>query len=99
MLDDDGTELEVTLYNVMYVPGLQRRLFSITTFADNGHYAVIRKHGESLHFGEAETKVTLPLEREFTMASNSKAIKLEAKKPKLLPETEVQNAENKRIKF
>ena len=83
----------------MYVPGLQWRLFFIAQFADHSHYAVIRKHGVSLHFDKAETKVTLPLERRFTMASNSKAIKLEAKKPKLLPETGLQINENKRIKF
>ena len=61
-MDDDSKEMVAILTDVIYVPGLSRHLFSITRFADHGHYAVIRKHGVSLHFGEADTKITLPLE-------------------------------------
>jgi len=43
MLDDDGNTLEVKLYDVMYVPGVSRRLFSITHFVHHGHHATFTK--------------------------------------------------------
>jgi hypothetical protein len=36
----------------MYVPGLSRRLFSITRFARHGHYNMTCHGGTSLYFGE-----------------------------------------------
>ena len=41
MLDDNGNEFNAVLLDCMYVPGLSRRLFSITKFASYGHSAVI----------------------------------------------------------
>jgi translation initiation factor IF-1 len=42
MLDDNGDRLEVTLTDVMYVPGLSRRLFSVAKFARHGFHAMIK---------------------------------------------------------
>jgi hypothetical protein len=41
MTDNNGEPLNAVLHDVMYVPGLSRRLFSITRFARHGHYATI----------------------------------------------------------
>jgi hypothetical protein len=45
----------------MYVPGLNKRLLSLTKFADHGHYSTITKGAVTLYFGEEENPVTLPL--------------------------------------
>jgi len=50
MIDDDGNPIEVKLHDVMYIPGLNRRLFSITCFARHGHHAVFRNAATTLHF-------------------------------------------------
>jgi hypothetical protein len=36
MTDDNGRTLTAELHGCMYIPGLSRRLFSITKFASNG---------------------------------------------------------------
>jgi hypothetical protein len=59
MLDDKGNLLEAKLHNVMYVPGLSRRLFSVTRFARHGHYAVFKNGTTSLHFAPSWATVTL----------------------------------------
>ena len=41
ILDDNRDQLEVTLTDVMYVPGLSRRLFSVSKFARHGFHAMI----------------------------------------------------------
>jgi hypothetical protein len=43
MLDDDGNPLEVKLQDVIYVPGLSRRLISVTHFVHHGHHATFTK--------------------------------------------------------
>jgi hypothetical protein len=60
MLDDNGNQLDAVLYDVMYVPGLSRRLFSITRFAKHGHFATIKKNCTTLYFGATHIPVTLP---------------------------------------
>jgi hypothetical protein len=35
MLDDNGARIEITLMDVMYVPGLSRRLFSVAKECNN----------------------------------------------------------------
>lgn len=50
MLDDTGKQFEVTLTNVMYVPGLSQRLFSVTKFARHGFHAMIKKNATILYF-------------------------------------------------
>ena len=50
MLDDNGDQLEVTLTDVMYVPGLSRRLFSVSKFARHGFHAMICKNATTLYF-------------------------------------------------
>jgi hypothetical protein len=59
MLDDNGDEFTATLKDVMYVPGLSRRLFSITKFARHGHVAVIKDNGIILYFEPHTAAVTL----------------------------------------
>jgi transposase InsO family protein len=59
MTDDNGDVLNAVLHDVMYVPGLSRRLFSITRFARHGHFATIRSGSTTLYFGEQQSPVTL----------------------------------------
>ncbi len=59
MLDDKGTQLEAKLHEVIYVPGLSRRLFSITHFAHHGNYAVFKNGMTSLQFAPSWATVTL----------------------------------------
>jgi len=50
MLDDNGDRLDATLTNVMYVPGLSRRLFSVSKFARHGFHAMIKRNATTLYF-------------------------------------------------
>jgi len=61
MLDDNGERLEVMLTDVMYVPGLSRRLFSVAKFARHGFHAMIRRNATTLFFtaNGRESPVTL----------------------------------------
>jgi len=59
MTDDNNLPLKVTLTDVMYVPGLSRRLFSITKFAKHGHYAVLKGTATTLNFAPTNAPVTL----------------------------------------
>jgi len=62
MYDDNGNVLDAVLHDVMYVPGLSRRLFSITRFARHGHYATIRSGSTTLYFPllDLPVMVTMP---------------------------------------
>lgn len=59
MLNDNGECLDATLTDVMYIPGLSKRLFSITKFAAFGHYAMVRGNATTLYFGPKYSPVTL----------------------------------------
>jgi hypothetical protein len=61
MLDDNGTNLEGTLTDVMYIPGLSRCLFSVSKFACHGFHAMIKKNATTLYFRShgIESPVTL----------------------------------------
>jgi transposase InsO family protein len=61
MLDDNGDRLEVTLTDIMYVPGLSRRLFSVAKFARHGFHAMIKRNATTLYFNAngKESPVTL----------------------------------------
>jgi hypothetical protein len=61
MLDDNGERLDVTLMDVMYVPGLSRRLFSVSKFARHGFHAMIKWNATTLYFHSngKESPVTL----------------------------------------
>jgi translation initiation factor IF-1 len=61
MLDDNGNQLEVTLTDVLYVPGLSRWLFSVTKFAQHGFHAMIKRNATTLFFSSQgkECPVTL----------------------------------------
>jgi hypothetical protein len=70
MIDDDGKPLIATLQQVMYVPGLSRRLFSLTRFTEQGHTVFMRRNAICLRFGEAQSPVTLVVHSDMTLASN-----------------------------
>jgi len=74
MLDDNGNTLNAVLHDVMYVPGLSRRLFSITRFARHGHYATIRSGSTTLYFGAQQSPVTLTNDGTHTMAADATVI-------------------------
>jgi translation initiation factor IF-1 len=61
MLDDNGDRLDVTLTDVMYVPGLSQRLFSVSKFAHHGFHAMIKRNATTLYFSAngKESPVTL----------------------------------------
>jgi len=61
MLDNNGDQLEVTLTDVMYVPGLSQRLFSVSKFARHGFHAMIKRNATTLYFygNGKESPVTL----------------------------------------
>jgi hypothetical protein len=59
MLDDDGNLLKVKLQDVMYVPGLSRRLFSITRFVRHGHHATFTKGTTTLKFAPSWVTIFL----------------------------------------
>ena len=61
MIDDDGKPLVAMLHQVMYVPGLSRRLFSLTRFTEQGHPVSMRKN---------EICLTLVVHSDMTLASN-----------------------------
>jgi hypothetical protein len=75
MLDDWGDPLIAELHGCMYVPGLSRRLFSITHFASNGHRATITKDNVTLYFGPHACLVTIPLRHGINIASNVRIVR------------------------
>jgi hypothetical protein len=74
MTDDNGEPLNAVLHDVMYVPGLSRRLFSITRFARHGHYATIRRGSTTLYLGEQQSPVTLTNDGSRAMAADATVI-------------------------
>jgi len=76
MIDDDGNPIEAKLHDVMYIPGLNRRLFSITRFARHGHYAVFCNAATTLHFAPSWARVSLTtLHRDQAFVANSTVTK------------------------
>jgi hypothetical protein len=76
MIDDDGIPMEAILHNVMYVPGLSRRLFSITTFAEHGHKAIVVKNSIQFLFNAVNntiSSVTVPFTAGCTLATHVKS--------------------------
>ncbi len=59
------------LHGVIYVPGLKRRLFSVTAFASRGHYAIVKKIKIQLMFGQEERPLTLMLKNGMPVANNA----------------------------
>jgi hypothetical protein len=56
----------------MYIPGLSRRLFPVTKFAQHGHHAIIQKHGTTLIFGPTKSPVTIAYcSRQHAMAGET----------------------------
>jgi len=74
MTDDNGNALNAVLHDIMYVPGLNRRLFSITRFARHGHYATIRSGSTTLYFGEQQLPVTLTNDGSRPMAADATVV-------------------------
>ena len=54
MTDDDGLQLYAQLHDVIYIPGLQHWLFSVTAFANHGHYTILHQNQIHLIFGIKE---------------------------------------------
>ncbi len=75
MLDDHGDPLVAELHGCMYVPGLSRRLFSITRFATNGHRASITKDNVTLYFGPQACPVTIPRCNGLNIANNAHIVR------------------------
>jgi hypothetical protein len=71
MIADDGLTLKAFLHGVIYVPGLKRRLFSVTAFASRGHYAIVRKNEIQLMFGNEGRPLTLMLKNGMPVANNA----------------------------
>lgn len=72
MLHDNGNPFEALLQDVMYVPGLSRRIFSIMQFAKHGHFATIKNNYIMLYFGSNHIPVTLPTHDGNPMAADFK---------------------------
>jgi transposase InsO family protein len=79
MTDDNGDALNAVLHDIMYVPGLSRRLFSITRFARHGHFATIRSGSTTLYFGEQQSPVTLSSNGSRPMAADVTVVSTETK--------------------
>jgi hypothetical protein len=59
MLDDISEWLDATLTDVMYIPGLSRRIFSMMQFAAVGHYTATFCNATTIYFGLMQSPVTL----------------------------------------
>ena len=92
MIADDGHPLKAYLHGVIYVPGLKRRLFSVTAFASRGHYAIVRKNEIQLMFGQEERPLTLMLRNGMPVANNATV-----KQFTTVPEDLKQQSQKKRI--
>jgi hypothetical protein len=84
MTDDNGDTLEAVLHDIMYLPGLSRRLFSITWFATHGHFAAIQNGSTTLYFGRQQSPVTLTYEGGRAMAADITVVSSEVQ-PHLIP--------------
>jgi hypothetical protein len=83
--DEDGKRLNANLTEVMYVPGLSRRLFSVTQFTQHGHQAIVQQHGTTLLFGPGQIQVTIPCKRgSKSSASNCLSSHLMIQAPMIL---------------
>ncbi len=92
MIADDCQLLKAYLDGVIYVPGLKRRLFSVTVFASRGHYAIVRKNEIQLMFGQEERPLTLMLKNGMPVANNATV-----KNFTTVPEDMKQQSQKKRI--
>ena len=72
MLDDEGNRVKTVLENVMYVPGLTQRLFSITNFVNNGNRATFERNALKLYFGDRTVPVTIQMENGRVLAMPAK---------------------------
>jgi hypothetical protein len=82
MIDDNV--LEAILHGIMYVPGLSRRLFSITRFAKHGHFATICNGSTTLYFGHQKSPITLTNVSIQLMAAVNTVVST-AEQPHLIP--------------
>jgi len=75
MIDDNGIPLDAFLVDTLYVPGLNRRLFSITKFASLGHAASIQRNSIRLLFGEQSAPVTITHNNFRPLASDATTVR------------------------
>jgi hypothetical protein len=105
ILDDHGQPLVAELQGCMCVPGLSRRLFSITKFASNGHRATITKDNVTLFFGQNACPVTIPLRNGINIASNVWIVhrplhpRNNMNEPRLIPDRPIIQRGEKHIKY
>jgi hypothetical protein len=84
--------LKAHLHGVIYVLGLKRCLFSVTSFASRGQYAIVRKNEIQLMFGQEERPLTLMLKNGMHVTNNATV-----KKFTTVPEDVKQQSQKKRI--
>ena len=72
IMDDNGLPLKTVLTGTLYVPGLCCWLFSVTTFAQHGHSAMIHHNVICFFFSASEYPVTIPLAHGMPLASDAK---------------------------
>jgi hypothetical protein len=53
------------------VPGLKKRIFSVSAFVSRGHYAIVRKNEIQLMFEQEERPLTLMLKNGLPVANNA----------------------------
>ena len=75
MIDDNGNPLDAFLVDTLYVPGLNRRLFSITKFASLGHAASIQRNSIKLLFGSEAAPITITHNNFRPLASDATAVR------------------------
>jgi hypothetical protein len=92
MLDDHGCPLQAILYGVMYVPGLNCRLFSVTKFADHGHYAIICHNAVTLYFGVSENLITVPITNGLNITFNAR---LSSVQPAIIDQHEIPSSRSR----
>jgi hypothetical protein len=104
-VDDHGQPLVTELHGCMHVPGLSRRLFSITKFVSNGHRATITKDNVTLFFGPHACPVTIPLQNGINIASNVRIVRRPLQprnnmnEPGLIPDRQIIRRGENHIKY
>ena len=85
VLNDNGENIHLKLENVLHVPDLARRLFSLMSLIEQDHHVMLSKqHGVQILFHGETSKITLPMPNYHLFASASSD-----KNPELTPTTDV----------
>ena len=72
MRDDNGIPFEVHIQEVLYVPGLTRRLFSVPSLCEQEYAILFIKNELTIYFGtDLSTPVTLPFNSTIRISANN----------------------------